>query len=250
MCTRLNPFITLVLVVGSMSSAAAIPWTGRGGDRLWSNPANWQSSKVPTSSDEAYVDAPAAAAPNGPIIQDGIDAKAALLACDVAGEPTMTMTGGILELAGWGMWCGDGRGCHATFNMGGGTIDFIGLPGIFEMAWQEASDPPGSCQATWNMTGGTVNAKGVDMPGKGNGGYARINLYGGVFNVGTARGGLVMYKNGLITITEGTLVLEGDERMKVDGLIAAGQITAYDGAGYFELDFDERKCDHGFALAA
>jgi hypothetical protein len=66
----------------------------------------------------------------------------------------------------------------------------------------------------------------------------------------TGRCGLVMYKNGLITITEGTLVLEGDERMKVDGLIAAGQITAYDGPGYLELDFDERKYDHGFALAA
>jgi hypothetical protein len=241
MCRKPTYLITLLLVLSSVGSAATIPWTGRGGDRLWSNPANWQSNMVPTSADEAYIDAPAAEVPNGPVIQVGIDAKAALLACDVPGKPAMTMTGGTLQLAGWGMWWGDGPGCHATFDMSGGIIDFTGSPGVFEMAWQDTGDPHGSCQATWNMTGGTVNAKGVDMPGKGNGGYARINLYGGVFNVGTARGGLVMYKYGLIDVTEGALVLEGDQRAKLDGLIATGQITAYDGAGYFELDFDERN---------
>ena len=241
MCRKTLYLISFILVPGSICNAATIRWTGRGADNLWSNPANWQGNTIPTAADEAYVDAPAAEAPDGPVIQDGIDAKASLLACEVAGEPTMTMTGGTLELAGWGMWWGDGSGCHATFNMSGGTIDFTGSPGIFEMAWQDTGDKPGSCQATWNMTGGTVNAKGVDMPGKGNGGYARINLYGGVFNVGTARGGLVMHEYGLIDITEGMLVLEGDERSKVDGLIAAGQITAYDGASDFELDFDIRN---------
>jgi len=241
MCARLICLIALVLVLSSTSSAATIHWTGRGADKLWSNPANWESSTVPTSADEAYIDAPAAEAPNGPVIQDGIDAKTGLLACEVPGKPTMTMTGGTLQIAGWGMWWGDGPGCHATFDMSGGTIDFTGSPGIFEMAWQDAGDKPGSCQATWNMTGGTVNAKGVDIPGKGNGGYARINLYGGVFNVGTARGGLVMYKYGLIDVTEGMLVLEGDQKTKLEGLITAGQITAYEGAGYFELDFDKRN---------
>jgi len=99
MCRRLLSLIVPVLVVSSVGSAATIHWTALGDDNLWSNPANWQGNKVPTIADEAYIDVPAAAAPNGPVIQDGIDAKALGLGCEVAGEPTMTMTGGTLQIA-------------------------------------------------------------------------------------------------------------------------------------------------------
>ncbi len=61
-----------------------------------------------------------------------------------------------------------------------------------------------------------------------------------MLNVGTARGGLVMYpdQDALIDITEGTLVLEGDEIFKVEDLIERGQIIAYGGDGFVEYDFD------------
>ena len=98
MSKKLIYLISSVLVLGSVSNAATIHWTDLGPDHLWSTGANWESNKVPTSSDEVYIDVPAAKAPNGPIIQDGIDAKALGLACEVAGEPTMTMTGGTLEI--------------------------------------------------------------------------------------------------------------------------------------------------------
>jgi hypothetical protein len=233
MCERLIFFIALVLVLSSAGSAVTIHWTGGAADNLWSNPANWQFNSVPTGADEAWIDAPAAVAPGGPVIEDGINARASLLACESRGEPTLTMTGGSLELTGWGAWWGDGPDCYATFNMSGGTVDFTGSPGVFEFGW-------GGGAGTLTMTGGTVNAKGIQLP-TDSGPYGHIFLHGGTINLGTTRGGLNMEPTGLIDMTEGTLVLEEDQRERINGFIAAGQMTAYSGAGYFEVDYNIRN---------
>ena len=227
MCRKLIFLMVLVVVVSSVGSAATIHWTALGKDKLWSNPANWEGNKVPTIADEAYIDVPAAAAPNGPVIVDGIDAKALGLGCEVAGDPTMTMTGGTLQIAEW-VWWGDGDGCHGTFYMNGGTIT---TGAEFELGW-------GGGEGTWIMTGGTVNAQELVIP-TDTGHAGQLYLHGGTFNVGSD--GLSMTAVGLIDITEGTLVLEGDERTKVNTLIAAKQITAYGGAGTFVLDFGKRN---------
>jgi len=234
MCKKLTCLLSFILVLGFVNNASAVQWTGLGGDNLWSNAANWEGNKVPTAADDAMVEVPGAAAPNGPVIQDGIDVECGLLACEVAGEPTMTMTGGTLTISGWGIWWGDGPGCNATFYMSGGTMTLTGSPGIHEFAW-------GGASGTWIMTGGTVNAKGVKLT-TDSGVKGELFLHGGTYNIGTARGGLDMSEgNGLIDITEGTLVLEGDETAKINDLIAAGKITAYSGGGIFELDYDGRN---------
>ncbi len=235
MCRKLILLTSFVLVLGFVNNANAadIAWTGLGADNLWSNPANWEGNKVPTAADDVAVEVPGAAAPNGPLIQDGIDAECGVLWNEVAGEPTMTMTGGTLTISGWGIWWGDGPGCNPTFYQSGGTVSLTGGPGIHEFGW-------GGASGTWIMTGGTVNAKGISIPsGAGNSG--EIYLHGGTYNVGTERGGLVMRENSLIDITEGTFILEGDETAKINDHIAAGQITAYGGAGQFEMDYDVRN---------
>jgi hypothetical protein len=236
MCRKLFFLTSCVLMLAfvNVNNAADIVWTGAGADNLWSNPANWEGNKVPTAGDDAMPEVPGAAAPNGPLIQDGIDAECAVLWNEVAGEPTMTMTGGTLTISGWGIWWGDGPGCNATFNMSGGTVSLTGSPGIHEFAW-------GGASGTWIMTGGTVNAKGVKLT-TSSGVKGELLLHGGTYNIGTARGGLNMEEgNGLIDITEGTLILEGDERAKINDLIAAGKITAYGGAGQFAMDYDGRN---------
>jgi len=48
----------------------------------------------------------------------------------------------------------------------------------------------------------------------------------------------VLISDALIDITEGMLVLEGDEVFKVEELIDRGQIVAYGGDGTVEYDFD------------
>ncbi len=212
------------LVLGSVSNAANVQWTDLGGDHLWSNLANWDVG-VPTVADEVRIDVPAAAAPSGPLIQAGIDAKALGLFTEAPGEPTLTMTGGTLEVADW-VWWGDGAGSFAIWNMSGGTVT---VTNEFELGW-------GGGAGTLNMTGGTITAGTFKVP-TGSGAFAEAFLYGGTFNV-TKPGGLGFGNvNGLIDITVGTLVLEGDDTAKVAGLIAAGQITGYSGTGTVLYDY-------------
>jgi hypothetical protein len=75
MCRKLTYLTFVVLVLGSVTNAADVHWTNAGGDKLWNNPANWDSNKVPGAGDNVFVDVPAAKAPNGPIIRDGINVK-------------------------------------------------------------------------------------------------------------------------------------------------------------------------------
>ena len=226
MSTKALPLGVLILVFGA-TAHAAIHWTAGGNNRLWDNPNNWEGKKVPSAGDEVYIDVPPAAAPNGPILQEGITAKILGLACEVAGEPTMKMTGGTLEITDW-IWWGDGADCHGTFEMSGGTITVVNE---HELGW-------GGGSGTWIMTGGTVSAGRLVIP-TATGKEGQLYLHGGTFNVGSA--GLSMTATGLIDITEGTLTLQGDKRTVIQGFIDNKQITAYAGAGYFDLDYNVRS---------
>jgi hypothetical protein len=250
--------LAVVLTLGSVCSGVDrnYLWTGRGADNLWSNPNNWDldgtgSPVVPTDgpNDYAFIQG-LGSQTNPPLIQDGIEAVCGILTAERhvldiygAGDPVMNMTGGTLEVTGWGVWWGDDAGCRPTFNMSGGEINLTGSPGILEIGWQEEGDPPGSCKGTWNMTGGVINAKGVSIPANyGNGADGELNLYGGQINVGTAEGGLSFHNNwgdGLINITRGTLKLEGDDQTAlVEGYEAQGWLVAYDGLGELHCEYD------------
>jgi hypothetical protein len=226
MCRKLTYLVLVVLVLGSVSNAADVHWSGNGGDKLWNNPANWDSNKVPGPGDEIFVDVPAAKAPNGPIIRDGIDAKITGLLCEVPGEPTMTMTGGTLEIGDY-IWWGDGRDSHGIFNMSGGTIT---VASELELGWDGGT-------GTWNMTGGTVTCGELIIP-TGSGAAGQLYLNGGTFNVGSP---LEMNINGLIDIGDGILVLDGDQTEIINGFIEAGQIIFYGGGGLNSLDYDVRN---------
>jgi len=227
MFRRAVRMICLILLLVSTTQAATLHWTGTGGDTLWDNPANWETNNVPTRADDAYIDVPAALAPNGPVIQEGMEAEIHGLACEVAGEASMTMTGGTLDVADW-IWWGDGDGCHGTFTMTGGTIT---TGGEFELGW-------GGGEGTWYMTGGTIYPQELVIP-TSSGEAGQLYLHGGAVHVGSD--GLSMTDVGLIDIEEGILTLEGDLRDTVNGYIAQGLITAYAGEGTFEIDYDERS---------
>ncbi len=228
MSKKLIYLISFILVLGSVSNAEDIQWTDLGADHIWSTPENWDLGRVPTLVDDVRIDVPAAAMPNGPIIQDGIDAKANGIFTEAPGEPTLTMTGGTLEVAGW-IWWGDGADSFGIWDMSGGTVT---VANEFELGW-------GGGAGTLTLTGGTINAGEAVIP-TGSGAFGELYLHGGTYTV-TKADGLSVQENGLIDITEGTLVLEGDDTAKINDLIAAGLITAYGGDGKFELDFDGRN---------
>jgi|GEM_PF-578011 len=228
MCKKLLLLTSIVLALASVSIAEDIQWTGGGRNKFWSTAANWDLARPPTLDDEVRIDVPAAAAPNGPIIQEGIDAQAKGIFTEAAGEPTLTMTGGTLEVAEW-IWWGDGMDSYAIWTMSGGTVT---VANEFELGW-------GGGAGTLTMTGGTITAGEAIIP-TGSGAFGELYLHGGTYNV-TKPGGLEVNANGLIDITDGTLVLEGDETAKIDELAAAGLITALGGEGYLNADYDVRN---------
>ncbi len=213
-------------MLGSVVQAEDIKWTDLGADHLWSTPANWDLSRVPTLADEVLIDVPAAAAPNGPVIQDGIDAKALGIFTEAAGEPTLTITGGSLEVADW-VWWGDGADSFAVWNISGGTVDV--LNGEFELGW-------GGGAGTVNMTGGTVNSKQFVVP-TGSGAYGELFLRDGIMNI-TEAGGLTVNDDGVVDIYGGTLVLEGDDTAKVAGYIDIGKIIGAGDTATVFYDYD------------
>jgi hypothetical protein len=219
--------VFVVLLLGSASNAADVHWSNAGGDSLWDNPANWDSQKIPGAGDNVFVDVPAAKAPNGPIIRDGMFLAINGLSCEVSGEPTMTMTGGTLEIGSY-IWWGDGQDSHGTFNMSGGTIT---VGSEFELGW-------GGGTGTWIMTGGTITCGELIVP-TGSGTAGQLYLNGGTVNVGST--GLEMNANGLIDVAGGSLVFDGDLTEQINGLIEAEQITFFGGGGLPSLDYDVRN---------
>jgi hypothetical protein len=88
------------------------------------------------------------------------------------------------------------------------------------------------------INNGTVNISWMlaiagGYNGTTGGGVGHIQIDGGSINA-TGGGGLVMSDNGSMDITEGALVLAGE----ITDITSYGDVTAYDGAGSFEYDYD------------
>jgi hypothetical protein len=216
--------VGIVLGLTSVSNAQDVIWTGAN-SQDWMDPGNWDDGMgnpgCPVADGEAVLDPPAAESGTHPIIGPGDEAICGVLTTYAAGVPVLEMTGGHLEVAGWGVWWGDGAGSYAELYMYDGQIDLTGSPGIFEIGW-------GGGAGTVYQYGGEINAGGLQVP-TDSGDWGRLFLMGGVFNCGDSRGGLnVELANGpMIDFGGGKLVLLGDERDKVDDLITAGVMTGY-----------------------
>ena len=225
MCKKIVYLVSLVLILSSVGYAADIHWTGAGSDNLWTTRENWELNKVPTVADNVFLNMPAAKA--GPIFQDGMDLKINGLSTEVAGESTMKMTGGTLEITDY-IWWGDDNNNHAIFTMSGGTIT---VGNELELGW-------GGGSGTWTMTAGTVSCGELIIP-TGSGAAGELFLHGGTVSVGSD--GLEMSDVGLIDVGDGTLIIEGDWTTQINDLIDAGQITFYGGGGLVVLDYDNRN---------
>ncbi|UCC99022.1 MAG: discoidin domain-containing protein [Phycisphaerales bacterium] len=226
MCRTLIFLASFILVLGSVSNAAEIFWSD--GDathnHLWTDPDNWLGGVVPGPGDEAQVLSPEADAGHGPIIRDGMNIKLLGLKNELAGrpgKPELTMTGGKLELTDF-VWWGDYDNIEAFWYHSGGTVT---VANEFELGWGPGTGGAG----TLDMSGGTITAGRLVIP-TSSGAYGHFYLRGGTFTVRES-GGLRINANGLIDFGEGVLVLEGDERSRIDDFIGAGQITAYGGIG-------------------
>jgi len=124
-------------------------------------------------------------------------------------------------------------------NMSGGTININGGIIVGSTNIQTIEDPfeeilhPGTGSLT--MTGGLISAADANALEIGtNESTGWVDLLGGTIMVGD----LVIGADGGMNITEGTLVLKGDDMRTILDYIDAGQLTAYGGWSGAEWQYD------------
>lgn len=216
--------ISFVLLLSRVCDVQAVDmtWSDTTGDHLWSTAQNWDTGAVPTS-----VDYPRIALLIGPTIANE-GAMANLLGLGYGGGSitTMTVDGGTLAIITY-FQLGLSNGCEATCDMISGTIT----------AGHILVGDRGS--GTLNMTGGTITDNGLFRIGHHPTSIGHVNLDGGIINTSTFdMRGNVGSVGTMDVRAAGTLIIDGDNVTAVQGYIDSGWITAYDGKGTLELDYD------------
>jgi len=223
MKTRLMYLVTFALaacLVGQVQAQSATWSAPEFSDFLWSTSENW--SEFPTLDHWAKV----RNGLPGPTVPAGVVAETRRLHIGYSEGGALTVDGGSVVVAEDDLLLGKNGG-EGILNMISGSID-VGRD--FEVG---AGNP-----GTVNMTGGTITvADDFEIPEtEGNpDSPAKVNLDGGTIIIG---GDLHMFEHGLLDISAGTLILDGNAVSVVQANVDSGWITAYDGDGSIHVDYD------------
>ena len=222
MFRKLICLVSFVLVLSLMVDvqAAVVNWTGAGADDLWSTPENWSSGALPTAADKARIQA----VPGARIVNEGAVALDSWVGAGQSGD--LTVDGGTLTTSSFIVVARQASG-EGILNMVSGTITaggnlYVGHTGV----------------GTLNMTGGTITAPTIVLPHNGTG---HVNLDGGILGAGTLNMQQVAGTEivGTMDVRAGTLILNGNDLAVVQGYIDNGWITAYEGQGTLNLEYDD-----------
>jgi hypothetical protein len=212
-------FFVLVLSLAGNVQAQDATWTDASGDHNWFTSENW--SEFPTDAHWAKV---RNGLPGPTIAEEGAIARRVHVGYSEGGA--LTVDGGTLVVAADDLLLGKNGG-EGILNMISGSID---VARDFEVG--------GGNPGIVNMTGGTITvADDFEIPEtEGNpDSPAQVHLNGGTISIG---GDLHMFEYGLLDIAAGTLIIDGNSVSDVQGFIDNGWITAYDGDGRVQLDYD------------
>jgi hypothetical protein len=220
MFKKMTYLISLVLLLVQFQSASAqIFWSDDGPDHLWSTIANWGSDHVPTALDSVSIDSPDNTHCE---VTDGITAQCETLRVGNAVSTTnLDISGGSLTVAGAYIGVDSSSG-HGILNISGGLFS----SGALQIGWRGIG--------TLNMTGGIIElSDNLVVPGLT--GTGTVNLNGGTINASDLR---LTSDSGLLNITIGTLILDGDDTATIQTYIDDDLLTAYEGQGTVNVDYD------------
>ena len=210
-------FVLVLSLVGNVQAADVI-WTDAGPDHLWSTPTNWDTSTVPTPDDKAKIKMLP-----GPIIVNEVVVNNIYVG-DGGEIGELTVDGGTLTTRYFTV--GRSESGIGTLNLNSGTINSSEL-----LVARSGS-------ATFNMNGGTATIDGTFYIAYKAGSEGHVNLNGGIIIAKK----LVMRDEagtvGTMDVRAGTLTLGGDRLEAVQGYIDNGWITAYEGNGTLNLDYN------------
>ncbi len=219
----------LLLALGVSTNGWAAIWVGNGSfidpnDNHWNVPSNWNSGLLPTASDDVFIDRTTRLQP---LVDSTVTAYGNVVRIGgTAGGGTtnqLTVTGGSATFSGHCI-VGQGTGSKAMLEVTGGTFQSKTL-------WV-GNDGNGTVM----ITGGSIHLMTENLyVDRFNKTSSAVFLYGGVID---QNGGIYMGGGGVIDITEGTLILNGNQTGAVNSYITAGKIKAYNGASTVVVDYD------------
>ncbi|MFI4911462.1 MAG: family 16 glycosylhydrolase [Sedimentisphaeraceae bacterium JB056] len=220
-------------------------WRDRVEDHLWSNPNNWDGYIVPVElSNMVFIKAGLLSSPKqDPIINTTVpDVFRIGVGKDGSGTATLTITSSasitVTDLLRLGNYNASPSTVHGILNMSGGTLN-VGTTGTYKSIDVGSKYSTG----TLNLSGGTINVNTLNVP-HSSFSTGEVNVSGGTLNVGT--GGVFLSndpttgieKAGSIDICGGTLIIDGQWQGRCEIWAANGWLTAYDGDGILNIDYD------------
>ena len=222
MCARLIYLMSVVLllsVIGNVQ-AGTVYWGDGGNGHLWSTQENWEGWVLPTAADIAEI-----SKIPGPIVANE-GAVAQRIFCGRGGNGELTVDGGTLTVNG-PFVLARSAGIEGTVNMFNGSVMGTGNMSVGYLG-----------TGLLKMTGGTITLSGDYNIGVNADSIGHVDLHGGLIIANNLFMRINPGAAGTMDVGGGTLVLNGDKAETVQGYIDDGWITAYNGNGTFELDYN------------
>jgi hypothetical protein len=225
-------FLVFLTIPAGFASAIDILWTNGGGNGLWTTATNWLPANVPSIVDNIKINSLP-----GPLINAVTYAEAQWLVISDGAPAALNMTGGTFYIFdlwetndSWFIIANNSSGA-GTFTLDEGSIvtgnnTIVGYKG----------------QGTLIMNGGTIDILGLfgigynDVGAATGEGYVYLN--GGTITAADFQMASPTGCTGLLDITGGTLIIDGDKTSLVNSHIAGGRIVAYGGSGIVEVDYN------------
>ena len=218
----LASFVVVLSLVGDVQAANVI-WYDTTDDHLWSTARNWDVT-LPTSVDDVRI----GMLPGPTVTDENAVAKSVKVGYGsvIGSLGSLTVDGGTLTITDT-LQLGAPEGSNGTLNMNSGTITvgsafYVALKGL----------------GTLNMTGGTITVGTYFRIGFNPTATGHVNLDGGVITANYLEMRNQAGSVGTMDVRAGTLIINGDRLSSVQGYIDNGWITAYDGNGTLQLDYD------------
>ena len=223
MRTRLTFLLSFVLTLSLVHNAPAVTvnWTNASGDQNWFTASNWDIGVLPTLADTAIIKT----LPGPTIANEGASSGIVRVGAG-SGVGALTVDGGTLT-TGTNLHMAQTQGSEGTLDMISGEMNvgnnfIVGLSG----------------SATLNMTSGTVTVASDFRIANDSTAKGHVNLNGGTISANNFQMRPQPDAVGTMNIRAGTLTINGDMLSTVRGYIDSGWITAYEGNGTLQLDYD------------
>ena len=203
----------IVLAFIQPSLTADIKYTDLGNDHLWSNPVNWQGDTVPGDNSTGaanWYDGTQVEIPSG----TNAVCKGFMLGM-YGSSNSAVVAGGTLVCNWLDIGRSNENGGNGTMTITGGSVTISGTLSIPNQ-FSSNTDPGNIGQGQLYISGGSIYANSIQIGDGQNG----------------ANGGI-----GSISITGGSLIINGDVRVQLQNYIDAGYISTA-AQQNFELDYN------------